>query len=204
MRLHFYVRKQLAERVEHVGTMLGHAKARAAAFLLDNASQVERDAMAVLDRRIDATTGARRADRRQKRIVGRNRIDVRATGCQRRHAHRKTGQEKKPERVQSLRLAAKPGRRRRPMDRADRAGPLERSLGQAGKGLASQPTAKSSNRNPGNMRTTVRDGHQLSDNPMDRGFLSRKRLEDLAPRPPAAADGEDSHAMPSAGPARCN
>jgi hypothetical protein len=55
VRLHFYVSKQLAERVEHVGVMLGHAKARAAAFLLDNASQVEGEAIAAIDRRIEMT-----------------------------------------------------------------------------------------------------------------------------------------------------
>jgi hypothetical protein len=53
VRLHFYVSKQLAERVEHVGTMLGHAKARAAAFLLDNASQVESLAIAAIDERLE-------------------------------------------------------------------------------------------------------------------------------------------------------
>jgi hypothetical protein len=52
VRLHFYVSKQLAERVEHVGAMLGHPKARAAAFLLDNASQLEGEAIAAIDRRI--------------------------------------------------------------------------------------------------------------------------------------------------------
>jgi predicted transcriptional regulator len=54
VRLHFYVSKQLSERVERVGVMLGHPKARAAAFLLDNASQVESHAIAALDRRLDA------------------------------------------------------------------------------------------------------------------------------------------------------
>jgi hypothetical protein len=56
VRLHFYVSKQLAERIAKVGSMLGHAKARTASFLLDNASQVEHEAIAVLDRRLDAST----------------------------------------------------------------------------------------------------------------------------------------------------
>lgn len=50
MRLHFYVSKRLSQRVERVGTMLGHAKARAAAFLLDNASQAEEQAIEYLGR----------------------------------------------------------------------------------------------------------------------------------------------------------
>jgi hypothetical protein len=54
VRLHFYVSKQLSERVERVGAMLGHPKARAAAFLLDNVSQIENDAIAALDRRLDS------------------------------------------------------------------------------------------------------------------------------------------------------
>jgi hypothetical protein len=58
VRLHFYVSKQLAERVEHVGTMLGHAKARAAAFLLDNASQVESLAIAAIDERLEIPSQA--------------------------------------------------------------------------------------------------------------------------------------------------
>jgi len=54
VRLHFYVSKQLSERVERIGAMLGHPKARAAAFLLDNVSQVENHAIAALDRRLDS------------------------------------------------------------------------------------------------------------------------------------------------------
>jgi hypothetical protein len=56
VRLHFYVSKQLAERIAKVGSMLGHAKARTASFLLDNASQVEHEAIAVIDRRLNAAT----------------------------------------------------------------------------------------------------------------------------------------------------
>ncbi len=54
VRLHFYVSKQLSERIESVGVMLGHAKARAAAFLLDNASRVEDRAIAAIDERLEA------------------------------------------------------------------------------------------------------------------------------------------------------
>lgn len=54
MRLHFYVSKRLSQRIERVGAMLGHAKARAAAFLLDNASQVEQQAIEYLDREVPA------------------------------------------------------------------------------------------------------------------------------------------------------
>lgn len=52
MRLHFYISKHLSERIEHIGSMLGHAKARAAAFLLDNASQDESQALTAIDERI--------------------------------------------------------------------------------------------------------------------------------------------------------
>ncbi|HEY4311953.1 MAG TPA: hypothetical protein VGN12_21070 [Pirellulales bacterium] len=53
VRLHFYVGKQLSQRVENVGAMLGHAKARAAAFLLDNASRAEDEAIAAIDERLN-------------------------------------------------------------------------------------------------------------------------------------------------------
>ncbi len=55
VRLHFYVSKQLSERVESVGTMLGQAKARAAAFLLDHASRAEEQVLAEIDRRLEAS-----------------------------------------------------------------------------------------------------------------------------------------------------
>ncbi len=55
VRLHFYVSKQLSERIESVGVMLGHAKARAAAFLLDNASRAEDQAIAAIDERLEAS-----------------------------------------------------------------------------------------------------------------------------------------------------
>ncbi len=61
MRLHFYVSKHLSERIEQIGTLLGHAKARAAAFLLDNATQDEEQALAILHQRRAAAAEADRA-----------------------------------------------------------------------------------------------------------------------------------------------
>lgn len=49
MRLQFYVTEELASRVERVGALLGHPKGRAAAFLLDNASQIESRAIAAIE-----------------------------------------------------------------------------------------------------------------------------------------------------------
>ena len=48
MRLQFYLRRDVARKIEHVGNVLGQPTGKAAAFLLDGASGCERQAGDVL------------------------------------------------------------------------------------------------------------------------------------------------------------